>query len=356
MSMTSMLSSKNNINNTFVELMKEVIPKKEDFVAASGNPAFWSKREILCPYPYKKEDRGDASLCGIAFDYLARLMIAQKVKNGESFLNALVSETGVQRIKYYNPEIYKKAIGEYEKGKKNIKKYLGINQFRPKIFGKRSGKDIDEIIPDVIYWAKLDALVRGGFFPCDLKQYLFSKYPQTVFIDLQNLCAIFREKFLPTINENSCIVFNPTFGVGSMLVGGADGDIYIDGTLYDFKSSKLTGYAWKEVAQITGYYYLDRIAKAFNDSSASLHGLTIDRIAFYRARFGEIEYYNISDRGENENSKITQQLMKFFGQRSQILNNSPIDSKSSELSMVSNEEDFMENFFKRYQIYRNKPF
>ena len=36
MSMTSMLSSKNNINNTFVELMKEVIPKKEDFVAASG--------------------------------------------------------------------------------------------------------------------------------------------------------------------------------------------------------------------------------------------------------------------------------------------------------------------------------
>lgn len=49
------------------------------------------------------------------------------------------------------------------------------------------------------------------------------------------MCDVFQERFIPTINSSSKIIYNPNFGVASAFVGGADGDVIIDGTLYDFK-------------------------------------------------------------------------------------------------------------------------
>ncbi|WP_191565976.1 hypothetical protein [Metabacillus idriensis] len=68
-------------------------------------------------------------------------------------------------------------------------------------------------------------------------------------------CEVFIERFmLPhVITPKSNVVFNPHFGIASKSCGGADADIYVDGTLYDFKTSKLTGYRWKEIAQIFSY-------------------------------------------------------------------------------------------------------
>lgn len=70
--------------------------------------------------------------------------------------------------------------------------------------------------------------------------------------------------------------------------------IYIDGTLYDFKCTKKERYAWKDVAQILGYYLLDCISKDHKDQENDLDKYEIRRIAFYKARFGEIEYYDVS--------------------------------------------------------------
>jgi len=41
---------------------------------------------------------------------------------------------------------------------------------------------------------------------------------------------------LPLIDTNSEVIYNPNFGVAFAFVGGADREIIIDGTLYDFKS------------------------------------------------------------------------------------------------------------------------
>lgn len=118
-----------------------------------------------------------------------------------------------------------------------------------------------------------------------------------IFDDLVILSDVFQNKVIDSglVTENSIVVYNPSFGRASKLCGGADADIYIDGTLYDFKCTKKVGYVWNEVAQILGYYLLDNISKKNNDPDNKLGKYKIDRIAFYRARFGEIEYYDIRE-------------------------------------------------------------
>ena len=148
------------------------------------------------------------------------------------------------------------------------------------------------MIIDVCFLVKLERIFRSGLPPANL----FKK----VIKDLELLCDVFQEKFITTINPTSEIIYNPNFGISSAFVGGADGDVLIDGTLYDFKSGKQIGYKWQEVAQIMGYYLLNEISldiyntadKYFKDDSYQYWD--IKRIAFYRARYGEIEYIDIS--------------------------------------------------------------
>lgn len=79
-----------------------------------------------------------------------------------------------------------------------------------------------------------------------------------------------------------------------------DGDIIIDGTLFDFKSEKNVGFKWQEVAQLLGYFLLNEIPLDVSNAGDiyftdhSYHHLEINRIAFYRARYGEIEYIDLS--------------------------------------------------------------
>ena len=38
----------------------------------------------------------------------------------------------------------------------------------------------------------------------------------------------FRKVFLPIVRDESVVVYNPHFGIGSRIIGGADADIYND--------------------------------------------------------------------------------------------------------------------------------
>lgn len=85
---------------------------------------------------------------------------------------------------------------------------------------------------------------------------------------------------------------NPYFGIGSRIVGGADADIYIDGTLYDFKVIKKNGWSSAYATQIIGYYLLDLIAKKCEDWKSNLYNYKIDRVALYNVRYEKISYYD----------------------------------------------------------------
>ena len=107
------------------------------------------------------------------------------------------------------------------------------------------------------------------------------------------LADVFVEKFLPLVEENSVIVFNPTFGEGSRMVGGADADIYIDGVIYDFKVHRENKWRIADARQLMGYFLLDSIAKDAKDSHNMLKDNEVNKVAIYSARYGEIFYYNL---------------------------------------------------------------
>ncbi len=155
---------------------------------------------------------------------------------------------------------------------------------------------IENLITTAIFFAKLEQVFRRQLRPFEINLDIIFTAEDEIVADLKNLVFVFRQTISNTniVNENSIVIFNPTFGGASYICGGADADIYIDGVLYDFKCTSKTGYAWKEAAQIYGYFLLSNIAKHFNDNSNMLHDCETHRIAFYRARYGEIEYYDIN--------------------------------------------------------------
>ncbi|KAF6700433.1 MULTISPECIES: hypothetical protein [Bacillus] len=127
----------------------------------------------------------------------------------------------------------------------------------------------------------------------DTKKSLFSDPAEEIKKELEYMCRMFQEEFLiiKIISQKSKVIYNPNFSITSLMVGGADGDIIIDGVLCDFKSGKELGYYWKKVARLIGYYFLNEVSVTLNSSDwlDIYKGLEIKKVAFYKARYGEIE-------------------------------------------------------------------
>ncbi|MPN02637.1 hypothetical protein SDC9_149853 [bioreactor metagenome] len=140
---------------------------------------------------------------------------------------------------------------------------------------------------------KLEKCFRDASALINLEQTFFGDVDKDkdIMRELASMCEVFQGEFLipEIITPESDVVYNPNFGIAGNYVGGADGDILIDGVLYDFKTSKSCGYTWQDVTQLIGYYFLNEISVEKGDF---YEDLGIRRVAFYRARFGEIEYYD----------------------------------------------------------------
>ena len=110
---------------------------------------------------------------------------------------------------------------------------------------------------------------------------------------------VFDDSFLnKVVATNSNVIFNPSFGICSTAVRGADADIFIDGVLYDFKTTKYYSYNSKDIQQIISYYLFSRINTKMYDSKSSFVSYdydctNIDRVSIYLARYGEINYLDI---------------------------------------------------------------
>lgn len=279
------------------DFFKNNVPKKTDFKTSSGKTAF--SRDYIDLASFSFSNYSYYCLVGTAFDYLARWTIAQKCSNNkEASYTNLIAEKGLhfcQRIsKEYSFDLEKK----YEDSLKMCKNYAE---------GTTIAK---EIIKVSIFFAKLENISRNPTPRIDIENVLTCE--TEVVIALEKLLSIFIERFISSqiITNESIIIYNPTFGGASYVCGGADADIYIDGTLYDFKCTKNFGYAWTDAAQILGYYFLDRIAKKNNDEDNCLFNYEIKRIALYKARFGEIEFIDLS---KEKYDSLTEQFEIMLG-------------------------------------------
>lgn len=77
---------------------------------------------------------------------------------------------------------------------------------------------------------------------------------------------------------------------------------------------------WQEIAQLVGYALFAEISKECFSQDRDEFELTfiedfiykIDRIAFYRVRYNEIEYFNLSDIQQEEWLRAKMEFIKLF--------------------------------------------
>ncbi len=295
----------------FQDAIKSITPTKREFkVMNSDKLAFDTKEELKVSYNLTKTQ--DAALLGTAFDYLARFRIAQIVKrnnhevlallgtafdylarfriaqivkrNNHEVLSNIIADNFFYEFKsVLSKEVFDKLYSRHCKIKDNIKEAIDTN----------NGFS-DTVINDALTLAVFEQCWRGKTLPKN-PDGMLGNHSVEVKEQLKSMIRLFESGFVQKVVLPSSIVkYNPSFGSCSAAIGGADADIYIDGILYDFKTTKSIGYKGKDAQQVMGYYILDLICKK-RKYEASLNGLNIDSIAIYLARIGEIYYFDVKD-------------------------------------------------------------
>lgn len=327
------------------KIIKDFCPDKTMFYSQNEEPCFNTKKGYAIP---SSLDTAEANLCGTAFDYAVRFLIAKKQNaNKEAAIEYLVAgglfshenhfheiTFDVEKLKKYEIFVDKSNViicgswSSWLERENNIRKskieYLCsegtikvsfvkndiLNELKDRFEEFRNSiKDFiyddtvnndDLIIEKCIILAKMEQIVRSsqGYVSID-DIYSFNDKYIAVKKELHKLLESFRKIFLPIVKQESEVVFNPSFGFGSWMVGGADADIYIDGTLYDFKVVKKNGWSSKNATQIMGYFILDLFAKECKDPKTDLYNKKIERIALYNVRYAEIDYYDCKNIDKN---------------------------------------------------------
>ncbi|MBR5534971.1 MAG: hypothetical protein IKU62_09025, partial [Ruminiclostridium sp.] len=286
-----------------VDAIKQITPKKEEFTSLSGGPCFNKKQP--CLMPYNLSSKYLAMRSGVAFDYLARFLIAQKVKDyKDDALSGLVAERmfTMSSSRWFGYETERAEGLNWYRG---ILEEVSEAIAEDSVFSQR-------ILDICVLLGKIEQEKRGG--RTQNPKFELTAEDVEVVQDLKLLADVFVEKFLPLVEENGVIVFNPTFGIGSRMVGGADADVYIDGVIYDFKVHKESKWRIADARQLMGYYILDSIAKDAEDSSNKLKKNQVNRVAIYSARYGEVFFYDFGkcalDKIQEVKAEIRYQYLK----------------------------------------------
>ncbi|MGD7045855.1 hypothetical protein [Jeotgalibacillus proteolyticus] len=287
MSLTSILNSNKKRDKEFKNILLSLEPPKEKYYTLSGKSPFSDEYSILVSNelsnPY------DSSLVGTAFDYLSRFRVGQFLKR-EDVHRGLVALSGYKKLST-RPEFLERKLEHYQPY------FSWFNQLGE--FVKDASSPISSIYEIAVHLAKLEQLKRRRIMKeevIDIDYVLFEGAPSEVIYELDKLMKVFEEKFMipEIINKNSHVIFNPVFGVGSALVSGADADIFIDGTLYDFKTSQDKSLKKNDNLQLIGYYLLNELAKKTMSDELDFDYtyMNIEKVSFYKARYGELEYYD----------------------------------------------------------------
>lgn len=222
------------------------------------------------------------SLVGTAFDYLLRFY-AQRLNPVVIQPNTWVAEQAGSRL---DGGTLKAASGRVEvvpemaetpAGKRNAELYLDIlgEAKRHLEAYLKTGRPTKALVTSAALLARLDVVSRTG--RADL--WNVGNVAAGDIKDLQELVRLVPAKDFTA--RRRCVL-NPTFGQASNCVGGADGDLVIDDTLIDIKTTQKYRLQRRDYNQLIGYYCLARLG--------GIGGLRktarIKNLAIYFARYG----------------------------------------------------------------------
>lgn len=296
------------------ELKKILEPIKPTKYQFTNNLEFFissfSKKYTLLA-PNNLTNKSDGRLVGIAFDYMARFIIAKNIENNKSaVLEDMVCEKALDKLKNI---INNKKLNFYKTSYTN-----GIMTIKDYIINK--SKNYSNVLPFALLFAKLEQIQRLPLTTIDAKSILESERTRDLEMeeDLKNNCEVFEKKFIKSkiVKKDSIVVFNPHFGIWSIKCFGADADVFIDGVLYDFKCTSTYGYRSSDVLQICGYYLLHKLSQSSNnkeyDELAPLKNMDFKAIALYKSRFGVIERFDVDNFEKEKLEEVIEQTKMFI--------------------------------------------
>lgn len=242
------------------------------------------------------------SLVGTAFDYLMRFYL--KYLNPEAIESSWVAEHGVGILKLFElarvaengEELLKmlesifgnKLLINIEKDA--IEKIDSIIQHVKTAFTEylQTGNMKDELIELIINLAKIDLIIRVGIIEPTI-----GVVNKNDIEDLRKLVSIVdQNKF----KSKKICVLNPTFGEGSILVGGADSDLLLDNTLIDIKTVKSLEFEKRSYNQLIGYYILYTVGGIDYAPSA-----LIENVGIYYSRYAILHTIPVKTFTDNPN-------------------------------------------------------
>jgi hypothetical protein len=238
----------------------------------------------------------EENLIGTAFDYLIRFWLKQQ--HPQAIEQKWIAEESVRLI----PK--KKRVGRREalEARRHVLCFVGSKEYARQLTAdfcsryrfplwriffeeavenvkefRRSGKLSDDVFVSAFRLAQLDHHFRSGgagdythaCLPPDEKQ----------IAELRSLLNIVPKE---AFEVQSLLLLNPRFGKGSLIAGGADADVILDGRLIDIKTTRSCKVSKRALRQLVGYYCLHRVWGASRLKKTHV----ITTLELYFSRFG----------------------------------------------------------------------
>jgi len=237
-------------------------------------------------------------LVGTAFDYLLRFYI--KRINPNAIEQHWVSEASLHLLEMAHlhdlleiPEVSPVIQKLKEKITENptlsdpivYKKVKEIIQYSKKVRDEfiKTGKMSSDLYKAVLLLAQVDVIYRAGVVDENL-----GNVDEKDIEDLKNLISVAKPEYFKA--KKICIL-NPTFGIASQLVGGADCDLVIDDAIIDIKTTKKLDLTRNYFDQLIGYYILYKIGGI--DGMPS--NCEIKKLGIYFSRYAYLLFIDVRD-------------------------------------------------------------
>lgn len=249
---------------------------ERDVVAGTLNRYFPPPRGTVGTSIQQPWQTTNYGLVGTAFDYLLRFWLAHTIPSVHT-RSRWVAETGMEMLSselFEDEGLPDEAEGIVEEARTERDAYVEEGDLK------------DRLIELTLDLARLDWVYRNGAKPTGLGQ-----YDERDVMDLRRLVELlYQEAHL----EGQEAYLNPTFGIASSMVGGADADVLLDHTLIDVKVTKQERVQESWWLQLVGYALLADIDQILNqrheepdEESESTSLPQIETLGIYFARHGE---------------------------------------------------------------------
>ncbi|MFP4411097.1 hypothetical protein [Coleofasciculus sp.] len=200
-------------------------------------------------------------IVGTAFDYLLRFYLQRL--NPHAISRPWVAKDSLPRLRQQGGQrLYDQGYLILVQAQEAHAEYL------------ETGEVTDELLRCVLRLGRLDAVFRTHQVEEDLQG-----TDDLDVQDLKNLLGLVDDN---TFRTSEPMLLNPTFGLASRMVRGADADIILGDLLIDIKTVKMLALTGDDFHQLLGYYALSKIDKI----DYAPPELEIRRIGIYFSRYG----------------------------------------------------------------------